>query len=300
MSLRRIALMAALAAPAAAQDPAPRVERFTAPGDGSSNSWIVHAPGGLIVIDLQRDRAAAAELIERIKATGEPVAAVLLTHPHPDHIGGLDQFERAFPDAPVHAGPGTAREIRLDRMGFQKRTRQALGPAAPRAYPAPDRVFGQGETLSIAGLTIETREYGSGESVAATSYYLPGSRLLFGGDIATTGVTDFMVEGRTGPWLKQVRALRRSHPATRVLYPGHGEAGSLDRIAADQERTLHIYRRLVAAARPVNGALPPEMVREVAAQVRAALGERPAVAATPGLVEENVEAVARELAQARG
>ncbi|PAX08137.1 MBL fold metallo-hydrolase [Sphingomonas lenta] len=297
MMWKSMALAAALAAPGAAQEPL-RVERFTVPGDGSVNSWIVHAPDGLIVVDVQRDRAAAAKLIERVKAAGEPLAAVLLTHPHPDHIGGLDQFREAFPNVPVYASPNTAREIRTDGMGFQKMTR-ALGAQAPRAFPVPGRLFPDYSTIEVAGLAFKTYEYGSGEAVSATSFYNPEHRVLFGGDIAVAGMTDFLMEGRTGPWLKQLGALRREHPGTRVLYPGHGEAGTLDRIAADTEKTLITYRRLVAAAGPVDGVLPPDKVKAVAAQVRSRLGERTPVAEIPSLVEENVKAVARELAQRR-
>ena len=292
------AVAVAASAWASAQQ-APAVERFAVPGEGSVNSWIVDAPDGLVLVDAQRDRVAAERLVAWIRARGRPLVAVLLTHAHPDHIGGLDQIRRAFPGVRVHASPGTAREIATDRMGYQEKTR-AIGAAAPRAYPPPDAVFAEGATLRVAGLEVRTREFGAGEASAATAFHLPAQRILFGGDIATTGVEDFLVEGRTGPWLLQVRALRQEYPDTRTVYPGHGAPGPLDRLAASTTRTLATYRRLVAVAGPVAGVLPPDKVRAVAARVRAALGERPAVAAIPNLREENVRAVARELANPRG
>jgi len=58
------------------------------------NSYIVHAPEGDIVVD------AGAEPEKILGATRAPVAAILVTHGHPDHVNALE-FVRRETGAPV-------------------------------------------------------------------------------------------------------------------------------------------------------------------------------------------------------
>lgn len=293
--------LAALAPPAAsAQAPAPpAVGRFAEPGPGSVNTWWIDGPEGLVVVDFQRDTASAAAAVERIRATGRPVAALLLTHPHPDHIGGLDQFKRAFPDAPLHASRGSAEEIETDARGYQKLTRAALGDKAPTRYPAPDRIVADRDLLRIAGLEIEALELGPGEAAAATVYHVPASGALFAGDVAVSGMTDFLLEGRTEARLAQIERLRAAFPAARTLHPGHGEPGRPGAILDETAGVLRFYRaraaEAIARGEVMGVFLTPAGARAVADAVRRRFGERPPVAPVPDLVEENAKAVGAEL-----
>lgn len=296
------ACVAAFGSAAPAQTPAPpppTVGRFAEPGPGSVNTWWIDAPGGLVVVDFQRDTASAAAAIERIKAIGKPVAALLLTHPHPDHIGGLDQFKRAFPDAPLHASRASAEEIETDGRGLQRATRAALGDKAPARYPAPDRIVADRDLLRIAGLEIEALELGPGESVAATAYHLPATGALFAGDVAVSGMADFLLEGRTGAWLAQIERLRAAFPAARTLYPGHGEPGRPAAILDETAGVLRFYRaraaEAIARGEVMGVFLTAEGAKAVADAVRRRFGERPPVALVPDLLEENAKAVGAEL-----
>jgi glyoxylase-like metal-dependent hydrolase (beta-lactamase superfamily II) len=277
----------------------PAIGRFTVPGDGSVNTWWIDAPGGLIVIDFQRDTAAANNAIARIKATGRPVAALLLTHPHPDHIGGMDQFKRAFPDARLYASRASADEIRTDGAGYQAMTREAVGATAPTRYPQPDAIIEPNATLELAGLQIRTLELGAGEAQSATVFYVPSAAALFGGDIAVAGMTDFLMEGRTEPWLAQLDKLASAFPEARTLYPGHGGAGEPARIITGAREGLQLYRaavrRQIDAGEAPRGHLTAKGLQAVETEVRTRLGEQPAVALVPQLVQQNAKAVAGEL-----
>jgi glyoxylase-like metal-dependent hydrolase (beta-lactamase superfamily II) len=65
------------------------------------NSYVVHAPEGDIVVD------AGAEPEKILGATRAPVAAILVTHGHADHVGALEPVRRET-GAPVYIHPADA------------------------------------------------------------------------------------------------------------------------------------------------------------------------------------------------
>ena len=78
------------------------IEQVTLSMDGFEvNSYVVHAPDGDIVVD------AGAEPEKIIAATRKPVATILITHGHADHVNALQDVRRET-GAPVYMHPGDA------------------------------------------------------------------------------------------------------------------------------------------------------------------------------------------------
>ena len=78
------------------------IEQVTLSMDGFEvNSYVVHAPEGDVIVDAG---AEAGKILGAVKA---PVAAVLITHAHADHVGALADVLRET-NAPVYVHPEAA------------------------------------------------------------------------------------------------------------------------------------------------------------------------------------------------
>lgn len=227
------------AALAAAQEVAPGVAvipgRFVPGAQPDGNTVVVRAPDGLIVIDTGRHAEHVREIVEYAGRAGRPVAAVVNTHWHLDHVGGNPALRAAFPALTVYASGALAEA----RTGFLARYRAQLleaiaapgTAAAKEAYRAEVAIIDAGDALApdrtvTAGgpLTIAGRELRLGlEAPAVTAADLwvldPATGVLAAGDLVTLPVPLLDTACPTG-WRDALDHLAAVEFT--VLVPGHG------------------------------------------------------------------------------
>jgi phosphoribosyl 1,2-cyclic phosphodiesterase len=85
--------------------------RFASLGSGSQgNALLVQAGDTQVLLDCGFGIGDTLRRLERLGTTAEELSAVVVTHEHDDHIGGVSRLARRF-DLPVFITPGTLRGV---------------------------------------------------------------------------------------------------------------------------------------------------------------------------------------------
>ncbi|MEJ6393838.1 MBL fold metallo-hydrolase [Gymnodinialimonas sp. 2305UL16-5] len=282
-----------------AQNAAPyTTSRYTYSGHGSVNTHWIETPSSVIVIDVQRDTFHAAEALNAVKAIGKPVSAILVTHGHPDHYTGLEQFRAQWPGVPIYASPETIRVVETDHYGYHQVVRELAPDAAPSEFVVPDRPIELNETLAIDGVTIETREMGPSEATSATVFYLPETQELYAGDTVLNQMHGFLYEERSGEVLDTLQRMRVLFPEAQVIHPGHGDPGAAMALMDAHEDYTETARRLVAEL--MSDAMSAEqIIADVTQSLQLGYPNYQIPGGQPDMIELSVGGVLAELTELR-
>jgi hydroxyacylglutathione hydrolase len=192
------------------------VDRY-ALGQLKTNCYVVRTDRGApeaAVVDPGGD---AAELRLQLASSGARCAAILITHGHFDHLGGVADLAEGT-GAPVYMPEG-------ERELLERYPEFAPVGVPGRAY-TPDHLLHGGETIDVAGISFECVAI-PGHSPAHVAFYADGC--LFSGDLLFAGsVGRFDLPG--ADWdtlLNSIRMLAERFPPETVIYPGHGPETTL-------------------------------------------------------------------------
>ncbi len=124
--------------------------------------------------------------LDAVAKSGRNCVAVLLTHGHFDHIGGVHALKERY-GAKVYIHEADAGMLSSNRMSLAVLTGNTVKPAEA------DEFLQGGETLSLAGLIIDVI-HTPGHTKGGVCYVLKNERKLFVGDtlfLEGAGRTDF-------------------------------------------------------------------------------------------------------------
>ena len=186
------------------------------------NAYLVETGEGVVAVDGTLTVSDGRALRARLDELGQPLLAVLVTHAHPDHYGGIVELVGSD-DAPVFATADVEAVIRRDDAVKEQILRPMFGDEWPRERLFPNTLVSDGDTLELGGATFTVIDLGPGESPHDSIWLLGDDRhTVFLGDQIYDHKHAYLADGFHDHWLANIHRLQEELPADATLYNGHG------------------------------------------------------------------------------
>jgi glyoxylase-like metal-dependent hydrolase (beta-lactamase superfamily II) len=191
------------------------------------NIGVILGRAEALVIDTRSTYAQAREIQADLhELTDSPVGVVVDTHGHFDHVFGNGIFRPA-----TIWGHERCVTFMVRTGEARKRTIAAEEPLladdlAEIVIDPPDRVFATHARVEVGGREVMLRYLGRGHTDHDVVIEVPGTDVVFAGDLLENGNVPFFADGYPLEWPATATALAvRVREDGGVVVPGHGDHG---------------------------------------------------------------------------
>lgn len=173
--------------------PASGIEIVTIPCLTDNYAYLVKGPGDAPAVLIDAPEAAPIEGV--LDSRGWSLGAILITHHHHDHVGGVERLRA--------------------RYGCT-----VLGPAAETAkLPPLDRALADGDTIDVDALNFAVIAV-PGHTLGHVAFYLPQAAAVFTADSLMAAGCGRLSEGTAAQMWHSLQRLAALPPET-LVYSGH-------------------------------------------------------------------------------
>ena len=188
---------------------------YVIPGAGG-NTTVFVTQGGVVLVDTKLPNNGEAILNQVRRVTDKPVATIINTHTHPDHIGSNEYF------------PASVEVV------TQENTRKwmAANPrVASNAAAMPDKTFTERMTLGSGDDRIDLYYFGAGHTNGDAFVVFPARRAMAAGDMFAWKMAPLIDPMAGGSVLALPDSLEKAERGIRnvdTVIEGHGDVNTWD------------------------------------------------------------------------
>jgi glyoxylase-like metal-dependent hydrolase (beta-lactamase superfamily II) len=207
----------------------PTIHRFPVEQEGAFvNAYLVETESGVVAVDGLLTVSESRLMRRALEGLDKPLLAVLLTHSHPDHYGGLTELVAGH-EVPIIAPQGVIDTIVRDDPEKEQILRPMFGDEWAVERTFPNTVVRDGEVLTFGSARFTVIDLGPSESPHDSPWILGAEeRIVFLGDQIYDRKHCFLADGFHEQWLANIETLRERFPADVVFHIGHGGPVGVD------------------------------------------------------------------------
>ena len=203
------------------------------------NAFIVETPKELVVVDTTLTMSDSIALKKNADRLGKPIAGIILTHGHPDHVAGAANVSPGG-NIPIFSTAAVKELMGETEQAKHRQWSAVFGSEWIPKWIYPDEIVRDDDTLNIAGLKFTVLDIGSGGDCDANSIWLleDEPKAVFVGDFLYKGNHTYMNDGSILRWLANLDRYASILKQFEKYYVGHGRVCDFSDIAAQREYLL--------------------------------------------------------------
>jgi glyoxylase-like metal-dependent hydrolase (beta-lactamase superfamily II) len=204
-----------------------------------ANAYLIETAHGVVAIDSTLTVSESRALRSELDSINKPLLAIILTHPHPDHIAGVTNLVTS-PQVPIISLESVASIMHATEEAKRIQWTPVYGKEWINKWTYPNQYVKDLDSVTFDGLSYKVYDFGPGGDSNATSIWIleKDPKIAFVGDLVFNGVHPYIADDHIYDWLKNLDKARHLLANISMIYPGHGKPGSIDLLESQKKYLL--------------------------------------------------------------